>query len=41
MRDPTKLGTYVDLTHSTNKIQGWINATEKYRQGIYKDVSPS
>ena len=41
MRDITKTATYVDLAILTNKITGWINATEKYKQGIYVDSSPS
>ena len=26
MRDATKIGTYVDLANSTNRITAWINA---------------
>lgn len=38
MRDATKLGTYINLAFSTGKITGWINAAEKYKQGIYVDA---
>jgi hypothetical protein len=30
---------YVDLSHSTGIINGWITAMEKYRLGIYIDAS--
>lgn len=40
MRDSTT-AQYVDLSQSTNKIQGWINAMEKYRLGIYVDADPN
>lgn len=28
---------YIDKNISVNKIQGWIDAMEKYRIGVYKD----
>ena len=40
MRDSTT-SLYVDLALSTSKIQGWINAMENYRLGIYIDADPS
>ncbi|CAM6002165.1 unnamed protein product [Sphagnum balticum] len=32
---------YVNLASSTGKIQGWINAMENYRLGMYVDASPT
>lgn len=37
MQDSSK-ATYVDLNISINKINGWINAIEMYRAGIYIDT---
>lgn len=37
MRDSTKT-QYVDMTYSTNKINNWINAIDKYKVGIYVDA---
>ncbi len=38
MRDSSS-DKYVDLSISTGVINGWINAMEKYRLGIYVDAS--
>lgn len=35
--DNPSSANYVDLDISTGKIQGWINAIEKYRLGVYID----
>lgn len=32
---------YIDKTSSVNKIQGWIDAMEKYRIGVYVDSNPA
>jgi hypothetical protein len=40
MRDSSN-EKYVDLSISTGIINGWITAMEKYRLGIYVDVSSS
>jgi subtilase family serine protease len=37
MQDSSK-ATYVDLNVSVSKINGWIDAIEKYRTGIYIDT---
>lgn len=37
MQDSSK-ATYIDLNISINKINGWSNAIEKYRTGVYIDT---
>lgn len=38
-QDSTSIN-YIDPSFSTNKIQGWINAMQKYKLGIYVDSDP-
>ena len=35
----SSFSTYVDMTASPTKINGWINAMKKYQSGIYVDAS--
>lgn len=39
MRDSSN-SAYVNLSYSIGKINGWLNAIEKYRIGVYVDASP-
>lgn len=32
---------YVDLTASTTKILGWMNAMNQYALGVYQDADPT
>lgn len=38
--NPTSI-KFIDKEKSVNRIQGWIDAMEKYRLGIYSDSNPS
>ncbi len=38
--NPTSV-RYINKDFSINKIQGWITAMQKYRNGIYVDSGPS
>lgn len=38
--DNPSSSNYIDLAISSGKIQGWINAIENYRLGVYIDSRP-